>query len=98
MEQKSKVAGLLADNATGLEVFLLLLLGQVGSSLSTGKPVSVKAVAGNVMLNVVVTTIVVQVGVWRGWDDARVLVLGGVIGIIGVNASVALLKKYLGRV
>ena len=93
--KKQGVTALLFDNLTGIEVFFLLVLGQLGQLIASGKPVAGRIVLSNALLNIVITTIIIQVGEWREWGAPQVLIVGGVVGVVGVNATIAFIKSYM---
>ena len=95
--KKNGLVALLFDNLTGIEVFFMLLLGQIGQSFASGKPIHYRVMVGNLLLNAVFTNIIIQVGAWREWDTPQILIVGGIVGVLGVNLTVQLLKKQLER-
>ncbi|WP_299078803.1 hypothetical protein [uncultured Paraglaciecola sp.] len=83
--------------ANGLEIFILLFMGQLGQALINGKPIHWRIILGNLMLNAVITSIIINTGKWREWSDSVMYLIAGAIGVIGINFTVAVAKKYIQR-
>jgi len=96
-EKKQKIIALLFDNLTGIEVFLLLFLGQLGAWLASGKSVPITLVLSNACLNIVVSVMIYQLGVWREWGKPQMLLVGGFVAVVGINVVISGLKNYARR-
>ncbi|WP_299075423.1 hypothetical protein [uncultured Paraglaciecola sp.] len=80
----------------GLEVFLILTLGHVGHALAKGHEVHQRELIGVSIRNIAVAAGVIGACKMFGLAEGSNLVLASLIGVFGVNAVLAIVKKYTG--
>ena len=84
-----------ATQVTGVEIFLLLLSGQIGQLVASGKPIPIRELVSNMFFNGVITVVIVNLGLWRDWGQPQMLVLGGVIGVVGIRSTISFIRAKM---
>lgn len=90
-----EIIGLSSTQITGIEIFLLLLSGQIGQLVATGKKIPVREIVSNLFFNVIITTIIINLGLWKDWGKPQMVVVGGVAAVIGTRTVISFIRAYV---